>query len=210
MSDSAGIIYYQLDYYDEDQMKNIHEAFGNRYEHAPKVVFGDHYINKYREINTNRTNRQGQAAIVGKYDRKFGFGIAVTFKTATEKESTVSFENFKKLLQAEFRKLELHLINGGDVIIPCPTQIDLEKNPSSYFVDNVQVIKHNIGTGKAGLPMPWLMEVQKEMDALIRSAMTTKVIKKKLYEINLPKLSMESDEVKSVSHDQNFVYFLYA
>eukprot|EP01084_Bolivina_argentea_P234912 395443_1 len=152
LKSKKGVIYLQTRYYDEKQLQNIKTAWGNNYNKAPKILFGDNYADKHRPMHIKyRSKSAGQSKVIGKYDRQYGFGIATTFDNAKQYGFTFSDKNFKIMIQNEFKKLKKHLLCSGDVIIPYPTNKDLKEKPQKYFKDgnytSNQLIFHNLGTG---------------------------------------------------------------
>eukprot|EP01084_Bolivina_argentea_P104367 186881_1 len=98
---------------------------------------------------------------MGHYDRSFAFGITVTFFG----KQRPNFNEFKELMDKQFKELQQHLLNGGDIVVPKATKKDIQTTPKSYYKHGQQVIYHNIGTGIA-LKFYYIQYIQKKIDEL--------------------------------------------
>ena len=178
----AGVIYFQTAHYDDKQMQNLKSIWIKDPTHSPKILFGDHYSNKSRSKGASRMNitYKGQALIVGPYDQEFGFGIPTSFYYAKQNGFIDNSDNFEKMVQTEFNTLNQHLLNGNDIIIPYPTETDLNRTPERYHIKSTQIIYHNLGTGGAKLPMKYLTIIQSEIDKLKANASKSQIVKQKL------------------------------
>eukprot|EP01084_Bolivina_argentea_P122701 217430_1 len=156
-----GQIIYQLNHYTKGQMEYISNIF-DEYK-SGVFVFGDNDIDKMRDNNSERQHFGGQTAIIGKYDRKFGYGITTTFINGKIPPSLIDFMD---IVSKELHGLKAFLLNGRDVIIPSPNENDLQ-NHDYYFDDNhKQIIFHNIGTGIAQLSSAHIQYIQHQINEL--------------------------------------------
>eukprot|EP01084_Bolivina_argentea_P207525 354058_1 len=146
----AGKLVCQKQYYDEKQMKYINYEYSktiNGGEFA-YILFGDNDMDRQRSNKRNRTHFGGQARILGKYDRRFGYGIITTFM-----KQTPNLERFKSVIDALFVPLQNHLSCGYDVVYTYPSERDLRTHRNRYYFHGKQIIYHNIGTGIAFLSL---------------------------------------------------------
>ena len=121
-------------------------------------------INDYIIIQCNV--QIGQASVVGRYDRSYGFGITTTFYRFSNRPS---LEDFEGMMKKEFNVVRRHLKRGCDVVIPCPTPSELQN--MKYYSPSTRrrVINHNLGTGIANLPFEFLYCIQKHINDCIEN-----------------------------------------
>ncbi len=126
----------QRQYYNEKQYKNGEFAY---------ILFGDNDMDN----KTQRGHFGWQARIMGKFDRKFAYGIITTFM----KRKTPNVEQLKSIIDALFIPLQNHLRCGYDIVYTYPSKQNLMTHRNRYFYDGKQIIYDNIGTGIAFLSL---------------------------------------------------------
>ncbi|MCP4052080.1 MAG: AAA family ATPase, partial [Mesoflavibacter sp.] len=153
----TGKIFYQTDWYDTWQLEHIQAK-----NLKVKMLFGDNDQDYFRNNYQKRQNFGGQAKIMGNYDRKYAFGIVTTFYNSNPPH----IDNFKILIDKQFKQLSNFLSQGYDIVIPTPDKKQIRKNIDKFCYKGQQVIYHNLGTGIAKLPFKYLMYIQQKIDQL--------------------------------------------
>ena len=167
---------FQSEWYTKEQLDHIRSQCNSTEDmkKLAKMVFGDNDEDYSREQGAERKYSGGQAAVLGEYDRLFAFGITTAFYASTTPNITI----FKMLMDSQFAKLQHHLLNGGDVVIPKPNQQDINRHKERYYKDGQQVIFHKLGTGIASLPAEHVAYIQTKVDELRKDyARDSKTIK---------------------------------
>eukprot|EP00483_Globobulimina_turgida_P004710 UN04719 len=106
----ADIFEIYIDYYD---IKYTSDDLC--YDGFPKLLFGDHFHEKYRLSDMKRKRFGGQSCVLGHYDKKYGYGITTGFKLDIY---SVGFDKWTELILKEFDILKHNLLKKGDIIIP--------------------------------------------------------------------------------------------
>eukprot|EP01084_Bolivina_argentea_P065805 119966_1 len=114
-------------------------------------------------------------------------------------------DKFKQAINTEFAKLQTHLMNGNDVVIPSPTDIDLRKTKCRYFANNngKQMIFHNIGTTDSFLSFHHLLFIQQCIDDLIKYAHEVKTVPRVLYDKEFSTTIKETYTISSAYPSRN-------
>eukprot|EP01084_Bolivina_argentea_P312337 540738_1 len=201
----TGILYFQKHFYDKKQMQNINNIFGMNTNKGPKMLFGDDYNEKFRSKHKNRQRFGGQSLVMGHWDRSYGFGIPTSFNNSKSMGFIHNDHNFKNLMKKLFKELKIHLVNGGDVIIPYPTEKDVTQRKHKYFKSGngwfsnsgKQIIHHNIGTGISSLSFNQLEIIQQHIDELKPLSSEIKYVDKVWYSKN------ETNHYKSTKNEMN-------
>ncbi|MCP4117428.1 MAG: hypothetical protein GY737_18950, partial [Desulfobacteraceae bacterium] len=154
---STGKIFYQTLWYDKWQLDHIQAK-----NLKVKMLFGDNDQDYFRNNYEKRQNFGGQAKIMGNYDRKYAFGIVTTFYNS----DLPDIDNFKSLIDTQFKQLSNFLSKGYDIVIPTPDKEQIRKNIDKFCHEDEQVIYHNLGTEIANLPFIYLMYIQQKIDQL--------------------------------------------
>eukprot|EP01083_Nonionella_stella_P095446 267987_1 len=168
-----GKVYLQKGFYTSDQMNKVQQLFSQNPQRGPKFLFGDNYADKYRSQGAQRQAFGGQSKVMGHHDRTFGFGIPTTFGQAQRLGFTFNSNTFQTLVKGLFDQLVQHIQNGGDVVVPYPTDKDLKRAPKKYFKDNERFVFHNLGTGGGSLTIDELMMIQNGIERLKEKATRT-------------------------------------
>eukprot|EP01084_Bolivina_argentea_P122699 217426_1 len=166
-----GQIIYQLNHYTKGQMECINNRF-DEYK-SGVFVFGDNDMDKNRKKEEARQHYGGQAKIMGEYDQTIAFGITTTF---TNQPSLLEFID---IINKEFKQLKKFLHCGRDLIVPAPTESDLQNQ--IYFYNGKQIIFHNVGTGIAQLATEYLQYIQVQINSLQEYANNDDSIKMEYY-----------------------------
>ena len=148
----------------------------NYYGLIPKLLFADHFNDKYRwNAVQRRFVKEGQSKVLGDYDKTFGFGICTKFKLNIY---DIGFEKWAELMDTEFGILAHHLQCGGDVVIPIPSFKELKENRNLYFDQktSMKVINHTLGTGIARLPFHFRKYIQSLINMLCEIADNTETV----------------------------------
>eukprot|EP01084_Bolivina_argentea_P231149 389878_1 len=87
------------------------------------------------------------------------FGVTTTFRNQE------SLFEFADIINKEFKELKHFLSIGRDIIVPAPTENDLQNN-HIYWHNNKQIIFHNIGTGIDELGTEYLQYIQLQINLL--------------------------------------------
>eukprot|EP01084_Bolivina_argentea_P312336 540736_1 len=144
-TNKVGVIYFQKAFYDKKQMQNVDHKFGMNMDNGPKMLFGDDCKEQFKINSSKRQWFGGQSSVMGYWDRKYGFGIPTSFDNSRSVGFVYNDHNFRMLMKQLFKELQIHLLNGGDVIIPYPSKKDLNQRSNKYFKTGGQIIYHNLG-----------------------------------------------------------------
>ena len=160
MSKKPGNIYYQTSGYDAEQFVTLTEYLNVNPKYPKPYFLTDDPSPKCKYI----------------------------YSLSTKK--TTDFSEFMEAINKEFHKLRHHIRRGHDIIIPYPSEDELQNNKHIYYIDDfgdndiddidddfdddnddskkskqILAIKHKIGV-KVGLEYKWLIYIQKCIDRL--------------------------------------------
>eukprot|EP01084_Bolivina_argentea_P290905 499832_1 len=145
----CGRLYNQYGRFTGKQMHDILVT----YPHAkrtefPWFLFGDTDLDHYRDITKFpvRIYNGGTARILGIHDRTLGYGILVAFK-GNDSMEVPEYKQIIKHINKQFKQLQLHLIQGYDVVVPIPTKNDVKRFWQKYSHNDKQIINHDICHG---------------------------------------------------------------
>ena len=153
-----GFIFFQTESYTEAQMKSISRQYQSREDlkQAPKMLYSD--------TDQDATQKWwfDQAKIMGNYDKN-----NIAFPIITQWFTPTNYGPFKQWINFRFLELRQHLLNGCDIIIPYPSQQDINDNKSKYYDNDdeeEQVIFHNIMGNN--IPFEDVEYIQNKIDEL--------------------------------------------
>lgn len=155
-----GKIVFQLQHFTDEQMIFLQQC-------NVVCLFGENNQDQHRSWwYVHRRHNGGQAAVLGKFDRKHAYGITTTYYG--RRKHPPSIDEMKNQINREFIPLKHHIKTGGDVIVPAPSKTDISRAKNKYCNQfGKQIIFHNIGTGIANLSQPLIIHIQNKIDELV-------------------------------------------
>jgi len=148
------------------QKQDIRNSSGRIY------LFGDNDMDFNRSSSVDRGHFGGMASACGAFDRTKAFGIITTFYDGERPD----IDDFRDMLEKQFRRVRKFLSHGIDVVIPAPNADDLTGlNKKKYLKRGKHIINHNLGTGIANLPEKHLLLIEELLQELIADAESGKI-----------------------------------